>query len=230
MNDDGLLVWVGEGGSLSVPQWGTDGPTLLGKTLKWGTPFKGICIDKSTGEETTFCPVGNSMPDYNLGLSTSLNWKGLSLYALFTRSAGFDIYNLPLAWGLRDRNTGLSSQTGTPEAERKPIGYYDLWYEAMGGGPNTSFAEDGTFTKLRELSVAYRFTPAALTRIPGLRRFSSIGLNVTGRNVLTWTDYRGWDPEVGLEGGGTGSAAIARIDGFAYPNSRNWTVSVEFVF
>jgi hypothetical protein len=60
--------------------------------------------------------------------------------------------------------------------------------------------------------------------------FSSIGLNVTGRNLFTWSDYRGYDPENGETGGDTGSAAIARVDGYNYPNFRTFAASIEFIF
>ena len=74
------------------------------QTVKWGTPFAGDCIDRSTGEQTTLTArSGNSIPDYNLGLSTTLRLEGRHLYALFTRSAGFDIYNQPLQWGVFKR-------------------------------------------------------------------------------------------------------------------------------
>lgn len=128
------------------------------------------------------------------------------------------------------RNTAFFDQTGVPEAERKPVGYYDQWFEVAKISPSTLFTEDGTFTKLREMSVHWRISRSLLERIPGLGSLSTLGLTLTGRNLFTWTDYRGWDPEVGLEGGDTGSAAISRVDGYAYPNFRNWTVSVEVVF
>jgi hypothetical protein len=53
------------------------------------------------------------------------------------------------------------------------------------------YIENGTWTKLRELSVTYSL-PQSLTR-----RFSSNGAQITiaGRNLKTWTDYTGWDPE-----------------------------------
>jgi len=229
-NDDGFLVWVGPGGSLSNPQWGTAGPTVGGKAVSWGTPFSGYCVDKSTGEETLFCPLGNTIPDYNIGFSTSFNWKGLSAYALVSHSAKFDVYNQPLQWGTFKRFTGIFDQTNVSEADRKPIGYYDAWYGVSGLQPSSIFVEDATFTKLREISLSYRISPAALGNVPGLNAFSSIGLNLTGRNLFTWTDYRGYDPEMGEGGGDTGSAAIARVDGYNYPNFRTFSGSIEFVF
>jgi TonB-linked SusC/RagA family outer membrane protein len=231
VNDDGLLVWTG-GGGFSDPQWGTDGPVVGEYAVKWGTPFAGVCSDASTGEESWYCRVGNTMPDYNAGLSTTVTWKGLTAYVLLSRSAGFDVYNQPLQWGFLKRMTGYYDQdANAPEGEKKPLGYYDAWYSATGGlAPSNLFVEDGGFTKLREVSLGYRWSPPSIRGLPGLGRFSSVGLAVTGRNLFTWTSYRGYDPEVGKTGGDTGSSAIARVDGYTYPNFRTWTAAIEVIF
>ncbi len=232
VNDDGLLVWVGAGGSLSDPQWGTNSGTtrIRNATVMWGTPFAGECTDRSTGERTLFCPVGNSMPDWNAALSTTFSFKGIGLYALLGHSHGFDVYNQPLQWGTFKRYSGIMDQTGIPEAQQKPVGYYDAAYAVSGLQPSNIFVEDATFTKLREVSVSYRFSSDMLSDIPGLNRFNSIGLSLTGRNLYTWTDYRGFDPEVGKGGGETGSAALARVEGYQYPNFRTFTAAIDVVF
>jgi len=172
------------------------------------------------------------MPDYNVGISTSMSWKGLTAYALLSRSAGFSVYNQPLQWGFFKRMTGYYDQdANAPASEKKPLGYYDAWYSATGGlGPSSMFVEDATFTKLREVSLNYRLSSDLIAGIPGLDRFSGVGVSLTGRNLFTWTDYRGYDPEVGKTGGDTGSAAVARVDGYTYPNFRTWTASLEFIF
>jgi len=231
VNDDGFLVWIGQGGSFDNPQWGTDAPLAIGgKTPKWGTPFAGYCVDRSTGEETLFCNLGNTIPDYNVGFSTTLTYKGLSVYGLLSHSSGFDVFNRGLQWGSFKRMTGIFDQTGVPEAEQKPIGYYDAWYAVSGLGNSSIFVEDGSFTKIREVSLSYRVPADMLSRIPGLRAFDGIGLNLAGRNLYTWHDYRGYDPEMGVSGGDTGSAAIARVDGYSYPAMRTFTFSVDFIF
>ena len=230
VNDDGFLVWVGDGG-FANPSWGSDSDVLVrGAAVKWGTPFAGECVDRATGERTMFCPVGNSIPDYNMSFSSTVSWKGLSVYGLLDAAQGFDVYNQPLQWATFKRYSGIMDQRDVPEAERKPVGYFDALYGVSGLQPSSAFVEDASFWKLREISASYRFGPELLSAVPGFDRFSSIGLNVTGRNLYTWTDYRGYDPEVGKGSGDTGSAAIARVEGYQYPNFRTWTVGLELVF
>lgn len=230
VNDEGFLVWTG-GNGFGTPQWGTTGPTVGGETVKWGVPFPGFCTDEITGEQTKYCPVGDVMPDYNMSLSSTVSWKGLTMYALLHRSAGFSVFNQALEWAHFKRTTGLYDQDASlPAEQKKPLGYYDGFYGTPGLGPDNFFVEDGTFTKLREVSLSYRLTPEHLGAIPGLNRFQGIDLAVTGRNLFTWTDYRGYDPEVGKADGETGSAAIGRVDGYTYPNFRTWTAAVSLIF
>jgi hypothetical protein len=227
VNDDGYLVWIGEGGSFSDPQWGTDGPAIDGDLLKWGTPFAGRCEDRVTGAQTWFCPLGRSVPDYNLGLSTTVGWRGLTVYALFSRSAGFDLrrgyLNLSTAGVYED-------QHDVAEDRRKPIGYFEALYNLSAGENSSINVIDGTFTKLRELSLAYQVGPEVLSRIPGLGSFTSIVLKLTGQNLFTWADYEGFDPDVGRTGGTVGSAALNRVDFNAHPLMRTFTGVVEVVF
>jgi TonB-linked SusC/RagA family outer membrane protein len=237
VNNDGFLVWVGSERSFGDywigpespfedPQWGLDGPVIGGTQTKWGTPFVGYCTDRITGEKTLYCPLGNSIPDYNLGLSTQMSWRGLTAYALFTRSVGGDVWNLQ-TW------VAESDQGDTPVEEQKPIGYYQAWYGMSTTGTsivNGLYVEDGTFTKLRELALTYRVDPILLQPIPLLRSLKGLGLSVTGRNLFTWTDYKGFDPDTGRGGGATGSAVVARIDHYNYPPMRTWTFTLEVTF
>lgn len=230
VNDDGYLVWVGAGG-LGSPQWGANSDVKIrGSSVKWGTPFAGECTDISTGERTLFCPVGNSVPDFNINVSQNFSYKGINLYALVSHSSGFDVYNQPLQWGTFKRYSGIMDQSNVPAAQQKPVGYYDAMYGVSGLQPSNIFVEDATFTKLREVSASYRFNADDLAGIPGLQRFSGLGISVTGRNLFTWTDYRGFDPEVGKTGGETGSSALARVEGYQYPNFRTFTAALELIF
>ena len=225
----GFLVYTG-GTGFGNPQWGTDVDVAGLGSIKWGTPISGYCIDATTGEQTQYCEVGNTMPDYNMSFSTTVGWKGLTAYVLVDRSQGFSVYNQPLEWGFFKRATGIYDQDATA-ADKKPLGYFDAWYGAAGGlGPDNEFVEDGSFTKLREVSLSYQLPADFIAAVPGLNRFSSVALNPQGRNLFTWTDYRGYDPEIGKTGGDTGSSAIARVDGYTYPNFRTYTASLQFVF
>ena len=61
---------------------------------------------------------------------------------------------------------------------------------------------------------------------------SELSLGLTGRNLLTLTNYSGFDPQIGFLGEGDAAipAAITRYDSFSYPLQRNLTATVQIVF
>ncbi len=235
LNDDGLFVWVGSGGSLGNPQWGTTATDPFGflntnQTLKWGTPFYGWGIDRVSGDTTNFLPIGKTQPDYSLSLSTNLRWKGLTLYALVQSVQGFNLFNEPQQWSIFKGFGGLMDQAGVPENDQKPLGYYNALYGVSGLGAVNFFLEDGSFTKLREVSLRYRFDRNALSGVGFLSAFDGIAISLVGRNLITWTNYNGYDPDTGEGGGTVGSAAINRVDGYNYPKFRTFTAAIELNF
>lgn len=86
-------------------------------------------------------------------------------------------------------------------------------------GPFSQFVEDAGFVKLRDISVSYTFDQ------PFLRRagFSTMDVTVSGRNLKTWTDYTGIDPESNLTNQSTGRG----LDYFNNPQTRSWVISVN---
>lgn len=242
VNDDGFLVYSGPGG-LANPQWGSTPPGAVTgaaphlASMLWGAPIVGVCTDEATGEETTFCRLGKTMPDYSIGLSSTLNWRGLSLYGLLDAQRGFQVYNQALQWATFRRTAGILEQDpNLPLEQQKPVGYYDIIYNASGLRPSSPFVEDAGFVKLRELSLGYRIGAERLGSLPGmLNNLGGVGITLTGRNLFTWSDYRGFDPEVGRSttgagAAGAGTAAISRVDAYQYPNFRTWTLGLEVNF
>jgi TonB-linked SusC/RagA family outer membrane protein len=97
------------------------------------------------------------------------------------------------------------------------------WYNNNGGGfgpVGAQFVEDGSFAKLRELSLTYNITGNIPQRLGG---FSSIDLRISGRNLHTWTKYKGLDPEVNLGGA---EFLTQGLDYFNNPQARSFVLSV----
>ncbi len=244
VNDDGFLVWVGGAGSWrngwntytdgdgnTRQWWGTNAPfDIRGQAIQWGTPFQAEGIDRATGEVTTFLPLGKTLPDYSVSLANTVHLGNFTFYGLLQSLQGFHVYNQPLQWATFQSYSGIMDQRNVPEELQKPVGYYDRLYGASGLQPSSAFVDDASFIKLRELSVSYRMSRDLLDRMPVTRAFDGVSLNLTGRNLFTWTSYDGYDPDVGSTGGGPGSAALARVDGFSYPNFRTFTFGLEITF
>jgi hypothetical protein len=81
--------------------------------------------------------------------------------------------------------------------------------------------EDGGYVKLRELSVAYSFDGPWVTRYLGL---TTLDVRVSGRNLKTWTKYKGLDPETNL--GGATARSFGGVDYFNLPLTRSFVFTV----
>ena len=143
-NDDGYVVWVGAGNSwkdgIAKDLWGTSSAD----GHKWGIPIKQL-----DEEGSTFMKLGESIPDFDMGISNTLSFGGLEVYALVDGQVGGNVYANTVQWGLRELKLGIVDQAGKPEGEKKPGLYYATLYNV--NATNSHFVEDGSFFKLREL-------------------------------------------------------------------------------
>jgi TonB-linked SusC/RagA family outer membrane protein len=218
VNDDGLLVWVGPGNTFAEGEskrlWGTSS-TIGTTTYGWGLPITSV---DSTGNAAV-TKIGDGTPDFRFGVTNTIGWGGLQLFMLWDTQVGGNVYNRT---NQRMYQFGRSSdvdQDGKRQEFKKPVDYYTALYAA--NSPADFFVEDGSFVKLREVSLRYRL-PARFT--PTLARLGAQGasFSLIGRNMLTFTKYKGYDPEVGT--------VLNRFDSFVYPRYRTVTGSVELTF
>jgi hypothetical protein len=102
-----------------------------------------------------------------------------------------------------------------------PIG--ENWYTGLGSGFGdvaSQFLEDGSFVKLREISVGYTFDGGWVRQGLGL---TSLDLRLAGRNLATWTKYSGIDPETNLGGA---EVAAQGVDYFNNPQTRSFVITL----
>jgi len=100
-----------------------------------------------------------------------------------------------------------------------PIG--ENWFTGLGSGFGdvaAQFLEDGSYVKLREISVGYTFDTPWVRNI-GL---STVDVRLSGRNLVTWTKYSGIDPETSLGGA---QVAAQGIDYFNNPGTRSFVIT-----
>jgi TonB-linked SusC/RagA family outer membrane protein len=233
MNDDGLLVWTGGAEhttGIANSSWGTDSQGQTGDdTYQWGMPIRawGECETQRQGDPgcKDFLYLGNSTPDLNFSFRSSFSWKDLSVYALFDGDMGAFIYNQTRQWAYRENRSGDQDQYGKEDGLKKPVAYYQRLYNT--NAMNGWFVEKGDFVKLRELSIRYSLNPEWLDAI-FRGRVTGADINLIGRNLYTFTDYTGYDPEVA--NGNGGSDVIGRIDSYQYPNFRTISASLQLIF
>lgn len=214
MNNDGLLVAVGPGGTPGDMRWGQT-VTIDGIAYDWGRPI--VRVDSANNPFIS--QIGDGNPDFRYGITNNVRLGAFSFFALVDAQVGGDVYNRTKQRMYQYYRSADVDQAGKPDAEKKPLEYYDRLYN--GNNVSAWFIEPGGYVKLRELSVRYRIgerllRPLARTGARGV----TVGL--IGRNLFTATDYSGYDPEVG--------SVNSRIDNFAYPRFRTVTGNVEIEF
>lgn len=221
---DGAVANVPASGSSSlggaVSDYSVNSQGYVVRTADIGTgaeaPLQIYDEDKGA---TAVTEIGNTNPDFNLGFSTSLSYKNLSLYVLLDYQQGGDIYNYTrqlLYFNERHNDLAIYGADG------KEQNYAQNIYNRS--DPNSHFVEEGTYMKVREISLGYNLD---VDKIPGLNQYvDDIRFQLTGRNLFTFTNYSGWDPEVAISTNPTNF----RLDEYSYPNFRTYSAAVTIKF
>jgi TonB-linked SusC/RagA family outer membrane protein len=202
VNDEGYVVGLGtEGTSFEIP----------------------IALDQNNDKAKDVVKIADMNPDFNLAFTTTVTWKNFTASMLWHWKQGGDIYNVTKQWLYRDSRSGEQDMYGKPENQKKNFAYFQTLYSA--NDVNTRFVEDGTYLKLREMSIFYTLHAEAFASIK-LPFIKGAKIGAIGHNLLTFTKYTGWDPEVSAGGDLTNYA----MDIFNYPNFRTITFSCELIF
>ncbi|HEY0997888.1 MAG TPA: SusC/RagA family TonB-linked outer membrane protein [Gemmatimonadaceae bacterium] len=178
------------------------------------TQLIGRAWDKDGNVTSGNVQIGNTAPDYRMGLVNDVNWKNLSFGVVLDYQHGGDIINLTQF--LYD-DSGLAADYGSKEWEYRMKGYNE--------GVMLPYIEDASFLKVREVSVGLQLPNSLLSKAGLGTRSARIGLSA--RNLLTFQKYSGLDPEVA----NLGSAAIRNnLDVAAYPPSRSIFLDISLGF
>ncbi len=165
------------------------------------SPSSGMPVPNVT-EDRVF--KGIPYPEYNGSVSMTFRFlNNFKLYQLWDWAAGLSVYNNTHIFKILFANDveyadkveafGNASQ-GTEEYRRLADELANL-----DTGFDGNFIEDADYIKLRELSLGYDFSPM-LAESPVGGAIRSLNLSIAGRNLLTFTDYSGGDPEVNFTG------------------------------
>ena len=171
--------------------------------------------------------IGNGNPKFTFGLTNTFSWRRFDLNFFFQGSYGNDIYNatrIDLEGMFDSKNQSIAVlRRWTPENRVTDIP------RAVGGGNvdnvrnSTRFVEDGSYLRLKQVTLTYNFNPR-LFRKAGI---SQLSVYTTGQNLLTFTKYSGFDPEVNAFGL---SATELGVDYGTYPQARTLTVGINAEF
>ncbi len=218
---DQMAAQLPDGMSISDYTLNSDGYVILAGT-EGSTIETPVALDADKDGNPDKVVIADCNPDFNLNFNTNFSYKRFSLYMLWSWKQGGDVYNKTKQYLFFENRAGVIDQYGKPEEQKKSIYYYQKLYN--GNNLNSYFVEDGTYVKLREMSLAYRYNINKNSKT--YKVLKSLKFMLIGHNLLTFTKYTGYDPEVG----NSSYSANFSYDNYGYPNFRTLTASLEFTF
>jgi len=173
-----------------------------------------------TPDDRTY--LGSAIPNLVYGFNLGFDIAGFDFSADFNGVSGNKILNskkMARGFGIPNFESSFLDRwtaEGTSNSEPRVTN---------GGYPNFNvsdhFLEDGSFMRLRSVQLGYTL-PKTLLSKAGI---SSLRIYVSGNNVLLWTDYSGYSPEIGSE-----NVLAVGIDGGIYPTARTFLVGLNAAF
>jgi len=163
--------------------------------------------------------LGDANPDFFGGLTNTFIYKGFELNLFFQYCYGNEIFN----YNAIDLETATGGQNAYADLVNRwtPTNPSNIYPKANTNRAvlvSDRWVEDGSYLKFKTLSLSYNIPNLKNKHIQGIK------LYVTGQNLLTWTNYRGYDPEVSYRGASTLEAGE---DFGGYPQSKTIMMGIK---
>lgn len=200
--------------------------------------------DSGVIDENDKTVIGNASPVFYGGINNNFTWKNFDLSIFLTYSYGAEVLN---ATKLTNTKTALTNKNvlAIANAENRwtNMNANGEWVTDLNelaamnqgktiaafgdNGSNNTYihswgVEDASYLKLSNITLGYTFPKQMINKI-GL---SKLRIYATGNNLLTWTPYSGYDPEVST----MSSQLTPGVDFGAYPRSRSFVFGVNVAF
>ena len=168
--------------------------------------------------------IGNANPLFTFGMTNTLSWKGFNLSFLITGSVGNDIYNASRIEMVGMYN-GANQITDVLRRWKVPGQVTDIPKagELDNLRASTRWVEDGSYLKIKNITLSYDFSGPWLKEKLNISRIQPY---ITLNNMITFTNYSGYDPEMSQYT----SATSMGIDWGTYPNVKTVTFGVNVDF
>lgn len=155
--------------------------------------------------------IGDPNPDYTGSFVNDFSYKKLGLHIQLDASQGADVWNAD--WRTRQ---GVG---GGKVAEQEQMGLLPRGYVAGVYATEEWRIDNGSYVKLREVSLSYN--------VGKVKFIQDLTINLSGRNLISWDNYKGYDPE--LNSGGQ-STILRNIDFGAVPIPMSFSLGVRAKF
>lgn len=221
-NDDFNITQDGNGNPVYAPK---DGVVLYSNESRPGDPRYADINNDGVINDADKTIIGQGHPIAIGGLNNSFTYKNVDLSVFFQFSWGNDILNanrMVFENPSGRRHTNMFSSYVNRWTEDNPNSDMPR-SQAVGSQEYSSlYVEDGSFLRLKSLSLGYNFQPRILNQL----KVSSARVSFTAENLFTITSYSGNDPEVSTRH----SVLTPGFDWSPYPRSRSYSLSLNLTF
>lgn len=171
--------------------------------------------------------IGDPNPTFISGITNTFSYKGIDLSFFFQGSFGNMIYNQNrslLENMINPFNQSISVLNSWTHENQKTNLPREVYGDPNGNASfSTQYLENGTYVRLKNLTLGYTFPPEVLKHIG----ISSVRVYLSGQNMLTFTKYKGYDPEVNADP--LSSTGFGRDYG-VYPPAKTYTLGINIQF
>ena len=174
--------------------------------------------------------LGNAFPDFTFGFTNDFFYKGFDMSIFIQGSYGNDLINMNTlrlesvrgytnqTSDVLNRWTPENTRTDIPRASRKRSSAGQTAMRAI----SSRLIEDGSYLRLKNITLGYTF-PVEWTQIFGAQ---SVRLYVSGQNLITLTNYSGYDPDVSTYN----SLGNLGADYGTYPKAKTYLMGIKLGF
>lgn len=168
--------------------------------------------------------IGNAQPTFIYGMTNSVSFAGFDLSVLIQGSQGNKIFN-----------ASKIDMEGMKDFRNQSVNVLNRWKRPgmitdvprSGNIENNSnssrFVEDGSYMRVKNITLSYNFNPKLLNKL----HISRLQPYITLQNLLTITNYSGYDPEVNAF---DGNAVALGVDYGTYPQSKIFIIGLNIEF
>jgi len=164
--------------------------------------------------------IGNPTPDWSYGLTIKLDYKNIDFTVFGQGVAGnqifqglrrLDIPNANYQASALGRWTGEGSTNSQPRVTKTdPNGNFSR--------PSDYYLENGDYFRIKTMQLGYTFSNELVSKL----KIQHLRLYIMGENLLTFTDYTGFDPEIG--------GGVFSVDRGVYPQARSFMLGASINF
>jgi hypothetical protein len=146
-------------------------------------------------------------------------WNNLRLSALFDRAGGHQLLDVTQAFRTPFSSSSFSREYAYREVESTPEEQAMFENRIL-----AAFIQDADFIKLREISLSYTLPQRLVSKLGATRATLTVG----GRNLATWTDFTGLDPEMSVRG--SRDEFTQNNFGGSFPPARSFSMALGLTF